>query len=422
MAKTNRLFAALALAAVLFAGFPAGVRAEPEPEQTTAESTEQTTPEELDRPAEEEELEDEDIETGLAVKMGIVSGTGSSGIYIRELPSANGRVLYGVAEGTELVIISNEGNWYRVGYYGYVGYASADYIIPYSASGEEREYGAGTVTGSFVYLRSEPDSTADNQIMVLKEGTTVLITGVSGGWYAVDYNGVKGFVHADYLFPIKYEKVNFSRARVNTGSGVNLRASTSTSSEVVKSLLYGDEVKVLSIINGWYKVEYTYDGSTYTGFIYADYLINSSDFVDTRPGSGGGGGTYVPPANLSEGQRIVRYARNFLGYPYVWGGYLPSMGFDCSGFTQYVFAQCGYTLYYRTQQYRNGTSISYGNLQIGDLVFFDTYQNGTIGHVGIYCGDGTFIHAANPRSGVCITSMAPGSYYYGIYVCARRIV
>ncbi len=369
-----------------------------------------------------DDSEDEEEETGLSVKMGIVSGTGSSGIYIRSMPSKNGQVLYGVADGTELVIIANEGNWYRVGYYGYVGYASADYIIPYCES--DCEFGAGTVTGSFVYMRYSPDSTIDNQMMVLREGTTVSIIGVEGGWYYVDYNANRGYIHADYLFPIKDEKVNFSSARVNVGSGVNLRTSTSTSAEVVTTLLYGEEVKVLSILNGWYKVEYKDDGKTYTGYIYSDYIVSSDEFVDVTAsnGSSSGGSSSSGGGYSSEGQRIVNYATKFLGYPYVWGGYTPSMGFDCSGFTQYVFGQCGYTLNYRTQQYKNGTSVSYSNLRVGDLVFFDTYENGTIGHVGIYYGNGNFIHAANPSKGVCISSMAPGSYYYRVYSCARRIV
>ena len=370
----------------------------------------------------ENEVEEESaVEKGNPVKMGIVKGTGSSGIYIRSLPSKNGKVLYGVAEDTELVIISNEGNWYKVAYYGHVGYASADYIVPYSAS--DCEFGAGTVVGSFVNIRTEPN-TESPQAGVLPEGTTVSIIGVEGGWYYIDYSAIRGYIHADYLFPIKDAKVNFSKARVNVGSGVNLRTSTSTNAEIVCTLNYGEEVDVDTILNGWYKVKYKNDGEWVSGFIHSDYLISSDEFVDYSSGSSGssGGSGSIGGGYSSEGQRIVNYAAQFLGYPYVWGGYTPSMGFDCSGFTQYVFAQCGYTLYNRTQQYTNGTVVYYSNLRVGDLVFFDTLENGTIGHVGIYAGNGQFIHAANPSKGVCYSSMSPGTYYGRTYVCARRVV
>jgi len=111
----------------------------------------------------------------------------------------------------------------------------------------------------------------------------------------------------------------------------------------------------------------------------------------------------------------------FLGTPYVWGGTTPR-GFDCSGFTKYVYAQMGYTLD-RTaaQQLNNGTSISKSELEIGDLVFFkNTYNtNAAASHVGIYIGDNQFIHAAD--GGVKITSL-DHSYYAPRYVGARSVI
>ncbi len=435
MTKKSKIFICFILALVLT--LQGSIPAFAEPDETTAgdqpaiDATETTdgtddpdAPDDPDTPDEEEE-EDSAVEKGHPVKMGIVKGTGDSGIYIRSLPSRNGKVLYGVAEDTELVIISNKGNWYKVAYYGHVGYASADYIVPYSES--ESEFGAGTVVGSYVNVRVAPD-TESLQAGVLPEGTTVSIIGVEGGWYYIDYNAMKGYIHADYLYPIKDAKVNFTEAKVNVGSGVNLRTSTSTNADIVVTLNYGEEVKVDSILNGWYKVKYKNDGEWVSGYIHSDYLISSDEFVDYSSGSSGGGSSSsggsgnIGTGSSSEGQRIVNYAANFLGYPYVWGGYTPSMGFDCSGFTQYVFAQCGYTLYNRTQQYTNGTVVYYSNLKVGDLVFFDTNENGTIGHVGIYAGNGQFIHAANPSKGVCYSDMSPGSYYGRVYVCARRIV
>ena len=267
------------------------------------------------------------------VYSGVISGTI---VNVRETPSVNGKWMISISKGVNVIIISHEGNWYKIGYNGTIGYVSADYVILYSSG--EHSYGYGVVTGSIVYMRSEP-STSGIQVAVLSEGVNVKITSVTDGWYGVKYGDFTGFMHPDYLEPVKVSTV-----------------------------------------------------------------------------------ATVSSVQLSEGQRIVSMAKRYLGYAYVWGGTSPSTGFDCSGYTQYVFAKCGYTLNYRTQQYKNGISVSYSNLKPGDLVFFATSGNGSISHVGIYIGNGYFIHAPKPGDVVKISSMAYGSYYYGTYVCARRII
>ena len=97
----------------------------------------------------------------------------------------------------------------------------------------------------------------------------------------------------------------------------------------------------------------------------------------------------------------------------MYGGTTPS-GFDCSGFTQYVYKQCGVSLNRTSDaQASNGAAVSKSNLQPGDLVIFT-------GHVGIYIGNNKFIHAANPSKGVITTSLSD-SYYTKTYKTARRI-
>lgn len=92
---------------------------------------------------------------------------------------------------------------------------------------------------------------------------------------------------------------------------------------------------------------------------------------------------------------VIAYASKFLGTPYVWGGTSPS-GFDCSGFTQYVYAHFGISLGRTTfDQIKNGVQVSRQNLQTGDLVFFGTFQDPH--HMGIYIGNNTYMHA--PRTG-----------------------
>lgn len=122
--------------------------------------------------------------------------------------------------------------------------------------------------------------------------------------------------------------------------------------------------------------------------------------------------------NVGKGNEVVNYAYKFLGKPYVYGATGPN-AFDCSGLTQYVYNKFGVDISRTTYtQVNEGTKVNKNNLKAGDLVFFNT--QGSISHVGIYIGDGEFIHA--PRSGkpVMISSLYNG-YYAQKYATARRI-
>ncbi len=112
---------------------------------------------------------------------------------------------------------------------------------------------------------------------------------------------------------------------------------------------------------------------------------------------------------------VVGVAMQYLGTPYVWGGASPG-GFDCSGLVMYAYAQVGVSLPHSSYaQYGAGVPVSMGELQPGDLVFF--YG---LGHVGIYIGGGSFIHAPHTGDVVKISSLS-GSYASS-FVGARRIV
>lgn len=123
------------------------------------------------------------------------------------------------------------------------------------------------------------------------------------------------------------------------------------------------------------------------------------------------------------GNDIVAFAKQYLGYPYVLGCSTPENGFDCSGFTRYIFGHFGYALgQVAAEQTSLGEVVERENLQTGDLILFYNDGKTKIGHCGIYCGDGNFIHSANPQRGVVIDNLNTNSYYNQRFVTARRIV
>ncbi|MCA9835209.1 MAG: C40 family peptidase [Thermomicrobiales bacterium] len=128
----------------------------------------------------------------------------------------------------------------------------------------------------------------------------------------------------------------------------------------------------------------------------------------------------VSDETTSDGQFIVDFAMQYLGYPYVYGGNGPG-GFDCSGFTQYVLLNTlGINIGHASGgQYGTGAWVDAGDLLPGDEVFFaNTYGSG-VSHTGIYIGDGQFIHAENEGTGVCI-SWLWNDYYSSHYCGANR--
>lgn len=115
---------------------------------------------------------------------------------------------------------------------------------------------------------------------------------------------------------------------------------------------------------------------------------------------------------------MIRMAMRYRGVPYAFGGTSP-YGFDCSGFTQYMFRQVGVQLPRMADaQYYYGRPVSRSNLQPGDLVFFETYEAGP-SHVGIYIGNNQFI-AANSSTGVAVASIYDPYYWGPRYLGARR--
>lgn len=225
-----------------------------------------------------------------------------------------------------------------------------------------------------------------------------------------------------------------------SAEGLRVRKEPTTDSEEIDSFSKNHKVEIIGQVGNWYKIKLG-DG---VGYVSAKYISDTKvPEATSRSGSTLKKEATVKNEETSEQQvneeveqekteqstneetgadEVVEYAKNYLGYKYVAGGASPSTGFDCSGFTQYVYKNFGITLNRTSKdQIKNGVAVEKDDLQLGDIVIFNNEANTAIGHVGIYVGEGNFIHASNPKGGVKITTLTTG-YYAKRYVGARRVI
>ena len=273
--------------------------------------------------------------------------------------------------------------------------------------------GVGTVEADALRLRESAGTDATILATAAKGDTVVVLEDAGSGWYKVDYNSVEGYMSGEYLTIATKADVTIGYGLVDTdGATLNVRSTPSTSGAKVASLSSGAVVNIVGIDNGWYKI--TTSGGV-TGYVSSDYMVTCKDSAGSR-----GDDTATTSSSSSLGQQIVDYAKQYLGTPYVYGGNGPN-SFDCSGYTSYVYRHFGYTLNRTASgQLSNGTSVSKSELQPGDLVFFKYNTSKAASHVGIYIGDGQFIHASTNTYTVKIDNLTSG-HYANVYVGARRL-
>ncbi|HET9658694.1 MAG TPA: SH3 domain-containing protein, partial [Thermomicrobiales bacterium] len=374
---------------------------------------------------------------------GVVQNTDGMGLRCRSGASLTASVITVLPEGTQIVSRgAASGSWQPITCAGVAGWVHTDYIGSVSSGGSNSGGSPGSTTGSAVVsgtngdgVRFRAGASYDGAVIeVLMEGTSVTLrSGNVGNWTAVTYGGRNGFVYGDYLTTAR------NPSNPGSGSGVgstalspgsnarvtdtlNFRSAPSYSGGVVGVAAIGTVVRVTgSSSSGFYPV--TWGGVS--GYMHGDYLSYTTAALSTTGPNGGvggntGGSGAGSGSGSATGQSMVNYAMRYLGYPYVWATHGPS-SFDCSGFTYWVVLNVtGRDIGAGTwTQWGTGSPVQYGNLQPGDLVFFQNTYTVGLSHVGMYIGNDQFIHAENENTGVRISSLT-STYYSTRYLGARR--
>ena len=339
--------------------------------------------------------------------------TAQGGLRLRSNSAKDAPVLTTLSKGTIVNVLEIKADgWYHISVDPYIGYVSGEYIQLDEASQapqpepppsdapqtetqpEQSGKRLGVVTAVTLNIRSGPD-TSQQKVGTLSLGTQVTIQGEENGWYKIE----KGYISAQYI-SFDLDSVQAPKRTGVVSTTLNVRSGPSTVHTKVAVLSVGEEVTILGEVDGWYKLD--------NGYVSAEYVTLSD-------GSASSSGSLQ--------SRIVAYAKKFLGYPYVLGGRGPN-SFDCSGLMQYIYKNFGYTLNRTaTTQLQDGVSVKKADLQLGDLVFFNSAGTGAsrATHVGVYIGGGQFLHASSPKVGVVISDLN-SAYYKRVYTTARRII
>ena len=271
---------------------------------------------------------------------------------------------------------------------------------------------AGYVDGDYVSFRSGP-SNSSAIINTYNRGKELTLTGTSGDWSVVTIDGQSGYMYSSYVKTSGTAQAAATPAPKKgtagyiTANHVQFRGGPSMTSKNLGEFFYGDNVTIYGTSGDWTELSY----KDTTGYVFSEYVKKGQFKTESAK---------VATGEKITGREVADFALNYVGYNYRWGGESPATGFDCSGFTSFVYKQFGYELNrVACDQAKNGKAVSNDKLQPGDILCF--YSGGSyIGHVGLYIGDNMFVHAANSSSGV-ITSSVTGYYATRGFV-ARRIL
>lgn len=405
-----------------------------------------------------------------------------NGLVLREKASKTANPITTISDKQKVEIIEKEEEWYKVKYNSYEGYLFAEYVtaqeepsteqtqqdsmagvvvseensnqvttneqsteqqnqIPAETMEKQNLYPKETVTlvNAKVYLVPSITASVTNNIEASK---TVTINKVLNAWAYVTVDSISGWVRNSVLKndettntttsqepvteetkPEEEKETTFEAKQgyINASSSANVRETANKTAKIITTLTTNTGVTIVGEEGTWYKITY----GEYTGYISKELISDkpvaqTTSRGDIRVIEENTNNTVNTVSTSGTGEKLASFAKQYLGKSYVSGGTTPD-GFDCSGFVYYVCNSCGYNLSRNCQtQASSGTAVSKAELQQGDLVFFNNTSNGSIGHVGMYIGDGRFIHAANANRGVTTDTLNSG-YYNTYYYSARRI-
>ena len=300
----------------------------------------------------------------LSAKMDLQAGyakiTSGSSLRMRSGPGTGYDVLTKLSPGSTAEILGVNKGWVKVKYQSYTGYISAEYmtVVASGSNGGSNDSGSSggdsnntsasglkvTSSGN-LRMRSGP-GTSYSIVTSLKPGTIVKNLGASGSWYKVQYGNNVGYVSATYVKEAVYnepsdsgnqsgsgDSTNYDGVKVTSSGRLNMRKGAGTSYGIVSRLPSGAVAKLVSTHGNWYKVTYKGD----TGYVSAEYckLVDYDASVSNEDTS----------TSSTTREKVIAYAKTFLGTKYVYGGTKPSTGFDCSGFVRYVLAEYGFSIH-----------------------------------------------------------------------------